>query len=280
MNAPVAHPLFLTLKAALAAALAIAVCNLAGVPDVLSASFVGVLSVSPTLVTGVRRSMEQLVASALAGLVAAGCALVGMPTAATAGVSVALCIGLAFALGFGRSYAVSAFSALYVVLIPLGGPTDTLAIRLAAVVIGSGCALLVNAVVTTPFYVRVFTRRVHQMADKLERAVAQCASHGLAPVQQWDLDTMVVRAELRDALAESRWHPKTTRKALAALEGELSTLLKVGTLVRSILVLAGPEAVTSLQTALAGNSAPANQAWDPLLAQLVQLRQASQTSPR
>ena len=208
MNPLVANPYFLTVKAALAAGLATLGCHLLGIPDLLSAAFVALLSVSPTLTSGLRRSGEQLVGAVGAGVLAAVCTLLPLPVPLQVSLALLVSVGGAFLLGLGRAYTVAGFSALYVVLIPGHQAFMTVEIRVAAVVLGALASLVVNAVVTAPFYPAVFGRRLSNVERLASQALQHASSSGEgAALSSVEAAAQHLSLELVDALAEARWHP-------------------------------------------------------------------------
>ena len=111
---------FLALKAGAACALALLFDALTGNPDHVSSTFVAVLSVSPVVLMGLRRSLDQVVGSVVGGLWGAGCMLLGLTPGLGIPLAVAAAVYSAFLFGFGRGFAVAAFSAMFVQAVPFG----------------------------------------------------------------------------------------------------------------------------------------------------------------
>lgn len=222
MHALTADPLFIALKAALAAGLAVTACGWLGVRDLLSAAFVALLAVSPTLSTGARRSLEQLAAGLLAGTLSAAAAFfLPLPVPLVAVLVTAASVGGAFALGMGRSHAAAGFSGLYVLLIPGQLAWETLALRLASVALGCLCALVVNAVVTAPFYARVFEKRRARVAAMSDAAMAETGPGRDAALWRLELAARQALEEIDDALAEARWRPGVPVTTLGRIRADV-----------------------------------------------------------
>ena len=140
--------IFLATKAAAACALALAIDSFTNNPDHVTSTFVAVLSVSPVVLMGLRRSFEQVVGSLLGGLWGTAAALAGL----TMGVGIPVAVGAAilscFLVGFGHGYAVAAFAALFVQAVPRGDPITTLEVRFLAVATAALAAFLVNVFVS------------------------------------------------------------------------------------------------------------------------------------
>lgn len=222
MNPAVANGFFLTLKGAASAALAVLVCQRLGVEDLLSATFVAVISASPTVTAGLRGAAQQLLLSLLAGATSALWALVPMPLPVRVLGAVASSVALSYPLRMAASYGTAAFCALYVQLVP-GAPTQTLLMRLASVAVGVACAFLVNALVTWPFYGQVFRKRLQRLHKSLGAALQ--AGAGADALWTWEVAARHVVTELNDALTE-RWRPGVPTDELIAIRGTLEGWLQ------------------------------------------------------
>jgi uncharacterized membrane protein YccC len=219
-----ANPWFLSIKAGLACLIALLLDRATGNPDHLSATFVAVLCASPTVLAGVRRAWVQLLGSALGGIVGALLWAGGAPPLVAVPLGVTLSIGAAFAVRAPLGYPVAAFSALTVVLIPRGGPLETLEIRLLAVVIAAASGFLVNLVVSAFFYTRLFERRLWH-AEQHVRARLRIAGEGLTALQPAFGVLAALADELALALEELRLrHTDASRARLAAMAGRLEHL--------------------------------------------------------
>lgn len=176
----IGNPTALAAKAGLATALALGVTRLAGVPDGVSSTLVAVVCVSPTVLAGLHRARAQALASLLGGVVAASLAFVGVPDLPGLPLAVALTALAVVPLGLTQGLAVAAFTAIYIYLLPKGDPEDTLAVRMAAVGIGAGSAMLVNSVVSALSYRSIFARRLRVGADRLADHVEALADGAAA----------------------------------------------------------------------------------------------------
>ncbi len=251
MNPLVANPYFLTVKAALAAGLATLGCHLLGIPDLLSAAFVALLSVSPTLTSGLRRSGEQLVGAVGAGVLAALCTLLPLPVPLQVSLALLMSVGGAFLLGLGRVYTVAGFSALYVVLIPGHQAFVTVEIRVAAVVLGALASLLVNAVVTAPFYPAVFGRRLSNLERLATQALQNAVtSGGAASLSAVEAAAQHLTQELKDALDEARWHPGVPTALLQKTQQRVTQLATALLRVRAAALVDGAHVQKTAQDVL------------------------------
>lgn len=127
--------------------------------DALSATFVSMLCVSPTLYTGLRRGLAQLAASALGGLATLAVMIPFGVDALTIFVSMALGLGAAFLFGFTATYTVAGFTVLYTALIG-HAEVDAYFVRLASVLLGVAAGSLANLVASAFWYRQIFGRRV------------------------------------------------------------------------------------------------------------------------
>ncbi len=151
---------FLAVKAAAACALALAFDGLTGNPDHVTSTFVAVLSISPVVLMGLRRSFEQVIGSLVGGLGGTAATLLGLAPILGVPLAVGSSIVLCFAIGFGRGYTVAAFSAMFVQVIPRGTALETLEVRLLAVATAAIAAFLVNTLVSSVAYRSIFRRRL------------------------------------------------------------------------------------------------------------------------
>ncbi len=230
MNPALAHPLYIALKAALAAMAALVLVELFGIHDRLSATFVAVVCISPTVYTGLRRGLEQIAASALGGAVTWSLtALLPRPAALLVGLFTT--IWLCFRVGFARAYLVAAFTVLYGLFIPGESVTRTLEHRLASVAIGVFCAIGINLAISFATYRSLFARRMKiartQVATAFRALAGLLARPPTTPEEDAALAGLfenvfpLLRAlaeELTDAARESRLRGGATR---ALIEGTL-----------------------------------------------------------
>ena len=203
------NPLPLAIKGALAATLAYLLCRALSLPDGLSAAFVAVVCVTPTVLAGLRRAVGQGLGSALGGALAAGLMVTGMPTAVSLGLSVGGAVLAVHAAGFGRAHTVAAFTAIYVHLLPLGDPGQTLGIRVWAIAVGALSAMTVNVAVSAMFYERIFARRLVKAAQTVAQGADGIANGNLAAMVPAFALLSGLSAELAQADKELQWRRNT-----------------------------------------------------------------------
>ncbi|MFO0624132.1 MAG: aromatic acid exporter family protein [Polyangiales bacterium] len=177
-------PRFLTAKAAAATALAAALAHAAGVSDLLSASFVALVCITPTAYAGLRRALEQLGGAALGGgataLLLAALPWQGAPArqCLAAGVSVGMSTWACARLRWEAGHITAGFTVLYLVLLPFPSFTEGLRSRGLAVLLGALAATAVNAGVSWVFAGRILARRERlaraAVAEALRRTAAMC----------------------------------------------------------------------------------------------------------
>ena len=184
-------------KAALACALALWIDRSTGNPDHVTSTFVAVLAVSPVVLMGLRRSLDQVAGSLLGGAFGGAAMLTGLDL----GLGIPLAVGLAvlssFALGFGRGYPVAAFTALFVQAVPRGDAVDTLEVRMLAVATAAVSAFVVNLVVSAAAYESIFRRRIRFAEATISALLVRAAEEGPKVVRQG----FPLLAELEEELA-------------------------------------------------------------------------------
>ena len=212
-----ASRLFLAGKAAAACALALAVDAASGNPDHVTPTFVAVLSVSPVVLLGLRRSFEQIAGSLLGGLWGTAAALsalrleIGIPAAV--GAAILSC----FLVGYGRGFPVAAFAAIFVQAVPRGGPLETLEIRLIAIATGAAAAFVVNVAVSSVAYRRIFRRRLHYAEATVSKLLVTAAAEGPLGVSPGFPVLAELETQLEIARRELRW--RRSRHAESWLAG-------------------------------------------------------------
>ena len=209
--------LFLAGKAAAACALALFLDGLSGNPDHVTSTFVAVLSVSPVVLMGLRRSFEQVVGSLLGGLWGTVAALAGLPLIAGLPAAVGAAILSCFLVGFGRGYTVAAFSALFVQAVPRGEPLATLEVRLLAVATAALAAFVVNVLVSSIAYRGIFRRRLRYAEATVSKLLVAAAEHGPLAVRPGFPVLAELEAQLEMAHSELRW--RGSRQAASWLAG-------------------------------------------------------------
>ena len=212
-----ANPFCLAVKAALACVLALALCSLVGNPDTVSAGFVAVLCVSPTVLMGLRRAGGQLLGSALGGVLGVAMSALELPTWLGVPIAVAASVRLVYALGFEAAYPVAAFSALLIQSGSIGSPAEALEHRVVAVVIAAASGFLVNLVVSGLAYEEIFGRRLAIVERQVFGLLPDAATRGPEAAQQGFTMIAELQAELGLALEELRW--RQNWRNLAMLEG-------------------------------------------------------------
>ena len=161
------NPWILPAKTGLSAGLAWALCAGLDIPDPVSAAFVAVVCTSPTVWSGLKRAFDQGVGSIAGAVMAIAVAYIPLPhwLALTLGVGGA--VALVRAIGFGAGYPVAAFTAIYMYLVPFGGPFQTAWVRIAAIIAGATAAIAINTMLSAAFYRGLFARRLKLAARHL-----------------------------------------------------------------------------------------------------------------
>ncbi len=228
--------LFLAGKAAAACALALALDALTGNPDHVTSTFVAVLSVSPVVLMGLRRSLDQVVGSVVGGLWGGGAMWLGLGMATGIPLSVGGAVASAYALGFGRGYTVAAFAALFVQAVPRGGPLATLEVRFLAVGTAAVAAFVVNAVVSAAAYKNIFRRRLRFAESTVSALLVRAGEEGPAVVRAGFPVLVALEEELTLALGELRLRRAPKLEAwVAGLLERVSTLRRLLHLVLDLL---------------------------------------------
>jgi hypothetical protein len=181
-------PRYLTAKAAVATALAAALAHAAGVSDLLSASFVALVCITPTAYAGLRRALEQLGGAVVGGgataLLLAVLPWQGDPArqCLAAGISVGISTWACARLRWEAGHITAGFTVLYLVLLPFRSFAEGLRERGLAVLLGALAAAAVNAAVSWAFAGRILARRVRlaraSVAGALRRTAAMCRDGG------------------------------------------------------------------------------------------------------
>lgn len=194
-------PLFVSAKGAIASGLALAGAMTLGVNDRVTAAFVAVLCCSPAVSIGFRQGVGQLVGSLIGGTLGALAMGFGLPPLAGVPLAVGLAIAATFLLRFPAAVPVAAFTALFVQLVPFGGPLETWATRQYAVLLACTAGAVVNVVVSAAFYPRVFARRLERVDRYLSRLLSYAEANPRA-VQPGFRVLESLAAELRSARRE------------------------------------------------------------------------------
>ena len=201
-------------KAALACALALGIDSLTGNPDHVTSTFVAVLAVSPVVLMGLRRSLDQIAGSLLGGLFGGGAMLAGLSLGLGIPLAVALSILACFACGFGRGYPVAAFTALFVQAVPFGDAAATLEVRMLAVATAAVSAFLVNVVVSAAAYENIFRRRLRFAESTVSALLVRAADEGPEVVREGFPVLAELSEELSLALGELRVRRSSSERLL------------------------------------------------------------------
>jgi|CXWL01.1.fsa_nt_gi uncharacterized membrane protein YgaE (UPF0421/DUF939 family) len=194
-------------------------------PDHVTSTFVAVLCISPVVLLGIRRARDQVAGSLLGGVW--GTALAALGLAPLVGVPLAVAGGVlsSHALGFSRGTAIAAFTALFVQIVPRGGPLATFGVRLLAVGIGVAAASAVNVVVSAFAYRSIFERRLRQaeatvaallVAAAREGPAAAHAGFGLIDELETELELAHGELTVRRAAATRDWLLAVSTRRVAA----------------------------------------------------------------
>lgn len=201
-------PLFLSVKAGAAAGFALLGARLLHNPDLVTATFVAVLCVSPSVLAGLRRGVAQLLGSLVGGALGTLAALAALPVEVGVPLAVASAIAASFGLGYPSGYAVAAFTALLVQVVPRGTPWETLLLRVEAVLLGAVCAMLANLILSAWLYTPIFARRMRALEEVVDGLLEVAAERGPMAVEPGFATVRALDGELRTALDELRFHPR------------------------------------------------------------------------
>ncbi len=219
---------FLAAKSAVACLLALVCDRLTGNPDHVTSTFVAVLCVSPVVLMGLRRAIDQVAGSLLGGVSGTAAALVSLPALAGIPLAVGAAILLCLVLGFGRGYPVAAFSALFVQAVPRGGPLPTLGVRLVAVATGAVSAFVVNLLFTSAAYRGIFRRRLRFAEATVSALLVAAAERGPGAVRTGFPALAELERELAQASDELRWRGSRDLQAwVAGLEQRVADLRRL-----------------------------------------------------
>ena len=139
------HRALVTAKYGLTGLMAVLLASWLVPKDVLSAAFVGLMCVQPSLVSGLRTAREQVLASALGAASTLGFLLLFPVSAWTTGASIATTYAVATAMRWGYpALVVALFSSLYMTLLAQQTPFDTALLRFQSVLLGVGVGIAVN----------------------------------------------------------------------------------------------------------------------------------------
>lgn len=207
---------YLAIKAALGVWLALSIDRWVGNPDSVSSAFVAVLAISPVVLVGLRLAWSQLLASILGG-VCGGLALeLALPSLAGVPLAVGMAIVVAYLLRVASAYPVTAFTALYVVLVPRGTPFETVEVRLLAVTIGAFAGFVVNVTISALFYRGIFRDRVARAERATRALLASAVEADQENVEDGFARLTHLLSGLHQAKAELRWRGAAQHAATIA----------------------------------------------------------------
>lgn len=163
------NPWILPAKTGLSAGLAWGLCAALDIPDPVSAAFVAVVCTSPTVLSGLKRAFDQGAGSVAGAVMAIAVAYTALPHWLALTLAVGGAVALVRVVGFGAGYPVAAFTAIYMYLVPFGGPFQTAWVRIAAIIAGATAAITINTILSAAFYRGLFARRLKLAALHLAR---------------------------------------------------------------------------------------------------------------
>lgn len=205
MNDALANPFVLVLKAICVCLLALGLDHLSGNPDHVSATFVAVLCVSPTVWLGLREAWAQMVGSMLGGIWGTLGALLGWPISAALPLAVGLSIGTTYLVRLPSGYRIAAFSALFILLVPFGSPWHTLEIRILSLVTGAMAGFLTNVVFSALNYRPIFQSRMDQVEAQVMQLLPVVLAKAPAEAEIGFNWLQALRNELEPAMEEMKW---------------------------------------------------------------------------
>lgn len=211
-----------SLKVGLASALALVATNYLHVNDAISATFVAVVCTSPTVVTGLKRSVQQVSGSLVGGLVATLLLYAGFRGPSALGLAVGLSVLLSGLAKLKDAHIVSAFTALFVVILGPTSAPEHFETRVLAVLIGAAAAFLVNFLLSALLYRSLFRRRIRVAREWTAAAFRQDVGFDAA------LGTVnTLASDLRDASRELLFRSRDLASVLAAHRMEVDRLQRI-----------------------------------------------------
>lgn len=211
-----------SLKVGLASSMALMATSLLGVNDPISATFVAAVCTSPTVVTGLKRSVQQVSGSLVGGLVATGLLLLGARGPMALGIAVGISVLLSGLWKLRDAHMVSAFTALYVVILGSGAAPERFETRVLAVVLGAVAAFLVNFLLSGLLYRSLFHRRIGVARQWAAAAFSREVSFDQA------LGTVnALASDLHDASRETLFRSNDLANILASHRQEVESLQRI-----------------------------------------------------
>lgn len=211
-----------SLKVGLASSLALVTTTALQVHDPISATFVAVVCTSPTVVTGLKRSLQQVVGSLVGGAIASLLLILGLEGPVALGLAVGLSVLLSGLANLREAHIVSAFTALFVVILGTSSVLTHFETRVVAVLIGAAAAFPVNYLLSALLYRSLFRRRV--------RVARQWAIAALRHEVAFDEALATVNAlgvDLHDASRETLVRSRDLAHVLAHHRMEVERLQRI-----------------------------------------------------
>lgn len=221
MTTRLTDPYYLTAKVTVASAVSVWLCQILQINDALSAGFVALICVVPSVYAGLRAGLEQFAGSVLGGCIST-CLLIGFglypldeKSAAIVLLAMGLSLAVCFRLGWGRGYVVTGFTVLYVITLPFRTASEALGTRFLSVMVGVLCATLVNVLVSALTFRKIYLRRMELVrqtfSECLREFAKECRSRVVRRAQCMESVfpvTAVLYDELLDARREFGLFPK------------------------------------------------------------------------
>lgn len=211
-----------SLKVGLASSMALVATSQLGVEDPISATFVAVVCTSPTVVTGLKRSLQQVSGSLVGGGFATLLLFLGARGAVALGLAVGLSVLLSGLANLKEAHIVAAFTALFVVILGPGSAPEHFGTRVVAVLLGALAAFLVNYLLSGLLYRSLFRRRLRVARLWAAAAFARDVSFDQA------LGTInALASDLHDASRELLFRSRELASVLAGHQVEVERLQRI-----------------------------------------------------
>lgn len=244
-------------KVGIAVALAVFLDSVFNFHDPISAGFVALVCVSPTVLTGMKRASEQLAGSVLGGLIGWIVLLMGGHGPVGIAISVGLSCALSGILKMEVAHVVASFAALWMIVLGDATPTASFWAHLGAVTMGCVTSSLLNLLVSGLLYRMLFVRRMRILRGMLSDCFA-AASQGEDHFGPAFGMISSVSAELSDASKEvlAKW--LRVDKLLLEFLQEITLLEEVAHFGRDALLRneGSPELFMETREALRGANPP------------------------
>lgn len=206
------HLALVTAKFGVTALIALLLATWLVPKDVLSAAFVALLCIQPSLVSGVKAGIEQLLASGLGAVSTIGYLLFlpNMPVTSALSIATTYAVATYMRMGY-PALVVALFSSLYMTLLAQDTLAHTALLRFQSVLLGVVVAIAVNAIfspISTQVNLAVrITRSVATVRDRLSALRAALVTHDAAALGAQlgaFQDTFRALGQVKDELADLR----------------------------------------------------------------------------